>query len=108
MYLGVEIGGTKLQVGACDRRGRIAQLVRVAVVRRDGARGILKQIEKIIPPLLTTHRIEAIGVGFGGPVDAPKGRVVRSFHINGWDGFALRRWFVQRFKRPTVIENEIG
>jgi glucokinase len=106
MYLGVEIGGTKLQVGACDRRGRIARLVRVAVVRRDGARGILNQLEKIIPPLVSKHRVRAIGVGFGGPVDAPHGRVVRSYHINGWDGFALRRWFVQRFQLPTVIEND--
>jgi glucokinase len=106
MYLGVEIGGTKLQVGVCDRRGRIAQLVRVAVVRRDGARGILKQLEKHIPPLLAKHRVRAIGVGFGGPVDAFHGRVVKSFHINGWEGFALRRWFVQRFHLQTVIEND--
>jgi glucokinase len=106
MYLGVEIGGTKLQVGVCDRRGRIAQLVRVTVVRRDGARGILQQLERIVPPLLAGHRIQAIGVGFGGPVDAPHGRVVRSYHIKGWDGFALRRWFLERFKLPTVIEND--
>lgn len=106
MYLGVEIGGTKLQVGVCDRRGRIVQLVRVGVVRRDGARGILRQLERIIPPVLAGHWVRAIGVGFGGPVDAPHGRVVRSYHINGWDGFALRRWFLQRFKLPTVIEND--
>ncbi|MGD0060716.1 MAG: ROK family protein [Verrucomicrobiia bacterium] len=106
MYLGVEIGGTKLQAGVCDRRGRIAQLVRVAVVRRDGARGILKQLETVIPPLLANHQVRAIGVGFGGPVDAPHGRVVRSYHIKGWDGFALRRWFLRRFRLPTVIEND--
>ena len=106
MYLGVEIGGTKLQVDACDRRGRIAQLTRVAVVRRDGARGILHQLERIIPSVLAEHPVKAIGVGFGGPVDAPQGRVVRSFHIRGWDGFALRRWFRQRFKLATVIEND--
>jgi glucokinase len=106
MILGVEIGGTKLQVGACDRRGRIKELVRVAVVRRHGARGILNQLEQIIPPLLEAHKIEAIGVGFGGPVDSPRGRVVRSFHIHGWEGFPLRHWFMQRFKLPTVIEND--
>jgi glucokinase len=106
MNLGVEIGGTKLQVGVCDRHGRIQQLVRVAVVRRNGARGILRQLEKIVPPLLTEYRVRAIGVGFGGPVDALHGRVVRSFHINGWDGFALRQWFVRRFRLPTVIEND--
>ena len=106
MLLGVEIGGTKLQVGVCDRRGRLVQLVRVAVVRRNGARGILKQLEIVIPPLLAAHRVKAIGVGFGGPVDFPRGRVVRSFHIKGWDGFQLRRWFVQRFKLPTIVEND--
>ncbi|MGD1017724.1 MAG: ROK family protein [Verrucomicrobiia bacterium] len=106
MYLGVEIGGTKLQAGVCDRRGRIAQLARVTVVRRGGARGILKQLDRMIAPLLDGHRVTAIGVGFGGPVDAPHGRVVRSYHINGWDGFALRRWFRRRFGLPTVIEND--
>ncbi len=106
MLLSVEIGGTKLQVGVCDRKGSIVQLVRVAVVRRDGARGILKQLEIVIPPLLAAHRVKAIGVGFGGPVDSSHGQIVRSFHIKGWDGFPLRRWFVQRFKLPTIIEND--
>ena len=106
MFLGIEIGGTKLQVGVCDRRGNVVQLVRVAVVRRDEARGILKQLSIVIPPLLAAHRVKAIGVGFGGPVDSARGRIVRSFHIKGWDGFALRRWFTQRFKVPTIIEND--
>ena len=106
MFLGVEIGGTKLQVGVCDKSGRIRQLVRAAVVRRDGARGILKQLLIVIPPLLREHKIKAIGVGFGGPVDFSSGLIVRSFHIKGWDGVALRRWFVGRFKIPTVIEND--
>jgi glucokinase len=56
--------------------------------------------------LLEAHEVEAIGVGFGGPVDAPQGRVVRSFHIHGWERFPLRRWFVQHFKLPTTIEND--
>jgi len=106
MYLGVEIGGTKLQVAVCDHRGHIRQLVRAAVVRRRGHRGILSQLARIIPPVIAVHRIEAIGVGYGGPVDFPRGRVVRSFHIAGWDGFDLRRWFERRFAVPTLVEND--
>jgi glucokinase len=106
MNLGVEIGGTKLQVGVCDHGGHIQQLLRVEVVRRNGARGILNQVDQIIRPLLAGQQVDAIGIGFGGPVDGPHGRVVRSFHIRGWDGFALRRWFLRRFKLPTVIEND--
>ncbi len=106
MYLGVEIGGTKLQVGVCDRHGHLKYLVRIPVVRKRGRRGILKQLEQIIPPMLVGSRVRQIGVGFGGPVDVEGGRVVRSFHIKGWDGFRLKQWFEQHFKLPTIVEND--
>jgi glucokinase len=106
VYLGVEIGGTKLQAGVCDQRGRLRTLERRLVQRKQGAREILHHLEEIIPPLLEAHHVRAIGVGFGGPVDSARGRVVRSFHIAGWDGFPLRRWFEQRFKLPVVVEND--
>jgi glucokinase len=106
VYLGVEIGGTKLQAGVCDRRGRLRTLVRESVERTKGARGILRRLEQILPPFLDTYDVSAIGVGFGGPVDTARGRVVSSFQIAGWDGFPLRRWFEQRFKLPVVAEND--
>ncbi len=96
MILGIEIGGTKLQVG----RGR--QLVRVAVKRRAGRVGILRQLESLVPPLLSG--VTRIGVGFGGPVE--RGRVVTSHQIAGWRGFHLQRWFERRFALPTVVEND--
>jgi glucokinase len=105
VHLGVEIGGTKLQAGICDRRGHIKQLVRAVVDRKRGRAGILGQLEKLLPPLLKAY-VRAIGVGFGGPVDSARGRVVRSFHIAGWDDFPLRRWFERHFKLPMVVEND--
>jgi glucokinase len=106
VYLGVEIGGTKLQAGVCNRSLRLLKLQHRSVHRDRGARGILGQIEEIVPPLLEAYDVRAIGVGFGGPVDSARGRVVRSFHIAGWDDFLLRRWFEQRFRLPVVIEND--
>jgi glucokinase len=106
VYLGVEIGGTKLQAGVCDQRGRLQTLARRLVQRKQGARAILRHLEEIIPSLLEAHHVRAIGVGFGGPVDFARGRVVRSFHITGWDGFLLRRWFEQCFELPVVVEND--
>jgi glucokinase len=106
MFLGVEIGGTKLQVGVCDARGRLKQLVRSGVVRRHGRRGILRQFEQIIPALLRAHRVRKIGVGFGGPFDIETGRAVRSHQIAGWDGFPVMQWFTRRFKLPVAVEND--
>jgi glucokinase len=104
VILGIEIGGTKLQAGLCDERGRLRQLSRVPVNRRAGRAGILRQLEAIAPPMLAGA--QAIGVGFGGPVDSVAGRVVRSFHVSGWDGFALRQWFERKFGAPVVVEND--
>ena len=97
MYLGVEIGGTKLQVGVCDRRGRLRTLERRSVERERGARGILRQLEKIVPSVLTRYDVKAIGVGFGGPFDVERGRAVTSHQIAGWDGFPVKQWFERRF-----------
>lgn len=106
MYLGVEIGGTKLQVGVCDARGRLRALQRRSVERKNGARGILRQLEEMIPALLRAHRVSKIGVGFGGPFDIETGRAIRSFQIAGWDGFPVRQWFERQFKLPVVVEND--
>lgn len=106
MYLGVEIGGTKLQAGVCDGRGRLRALERRSVERARGATGILRQIEGIAPSLIQRYRVRAIGVGFGGPFDVETGRAVRSHQIAGWDGFPVRQWFERRFKLPVVVEND--
>src|SRR3990172_7924422 len=106
MYLGVEIGGTKLQLGAGDRRGRLSAVERVRVERHRGALGILRQIEEIAPALIQRYRVRAIGVGFGGPVDIATGRAVKSHQIAGWEGFPVRRWFERKFSLPVVVEND--
>jgi glucokinase len=104
VFLGVEIGGTKLQLGVCDRHGRLKRLVRERVDRRQGAAGIRQQIERLTPPLLTGVR--AIGVGFGGPVDVERGRAVRSHQITGWSGFPVKRWFERKFGLPVAVDND--
>lgn len=106
MYLGVEIGGTKLQVGVCDGRGGLRYLVRTPVARALGRRGILRQLEQIVPVLLTGSGVKRIGVGFGGPVDVGRGRAVTSFQIAGWDGFRLGEWFRKRFGLPVIVAND--
>ena len=104
MILGVEIGGTKLQLGVCDRRGRVRTLERRSVEREKGAAGIRQQIERLAPPLL--KQVTAIGVGFGGPFDVERGRAVRSHQIAGWDGFPVKRWFERKFGLPVFVDND--
>ncbi len=106
MFLGVEIGGTKLQLGVGDGRGRLQALERRSVERSRGAKGILRQIEEVAPALIQRFRVRGVGVGFGGPVDMVRGRVLKSHQIAGWDGMALGGWCERKFALPTVVEND--
>jgi len=97
LCLGVEIGGTKLQLGLGGGDGRIAALERRAIRPEAGAQGILLQIERMFADLMAGPAgggglPEAAGIGFGGPVDVDRGVVLRSHQVEGWDGFELAGW----------------
>lgn len=105
-YLGVEIGGTKLQVVAGDDNGRILDRRRFTVDRASGAEGIRARIAEGVRDLLPGHAPSAIGVGFGGPVRVREGRIATSHQVEGWSGFALRDWLESIAGVPVAIEND--
>jgi glucokinase len=107
MYLGIEIGGTKLQLGVGDGTGgELAALIRRDVDRQRGARGILEEIQRSAPDLMRQHSIERIGVGFGGPVNTATGVATKSHQVEGWDNFPLAAWCQDKLGAPTIIGND--
>jgi glucokinase len=110
--LGIEIGGTKLQLGIGQGQGSITALERLRVDPDRGASGIRDQIQAGFATLLAKtklgkRQIEAIGIGFGGPVDALNGRTTKSFQINAWDDFPLAAWVGEHLDVPrVVVEND--
>jgi glucokinase len=107
VWLGIEIGGTKLQLGVGAGEGSgLAELVRRDVDRSQGADGILRSIEESVSLLQGRHPVRGIGFGFGGPVDTGKGRVITSHQVNGWEGFEMADWCTDRFGLPIVLGND--
>ncbi len=107
MRLGIEIGGTKLQLGVGDGTStRLAEIVRKPIDRAAGAAGILAQIEDAATDLKTRHQLDNIGIGFGGPVDSQTGTTLTSHQVNGWDNVALGAWCERTFGLPARIGND--
>ncbi len=104
--IGIEIGGTKLQAVSGHADGRINRTVREPARRADGAQAILSQVQRMIEALLADGPVRAVGIGFGGPVDEVAGRVVKSHHVAGWEGFALADWVRDTFDRPCRLGND--
>lgn len=106
MVLGIEIGGTKLQLVLGDKTGAIQRRLKLTVNPARGAAGIRLQIQEAIPGLLKTGHATAIGVGFGGPVDWKAGRICRSHQIEGWSEFDLGGWLRQLAGVPVRVDND--
>lgn len=102
LFVGIEIGGTKLQLGVGRGDGKLLALERREADLAAGAVGIRAQIAGAMAPLLERVGVEAetiaaVGIGFGGPVDAGRGMVTTSNQVPGWDGFPLTTWVRETF-----------
>src|SRR3954462_94546 len=106
MLLGIEIGGTKLQLVLGNQTGKIIRRERCAVDKSRGGEGIREQIRAAIPKLAAEDTIQAVGVGFGGPVDWRTGRICCSHQIQGWSEFGLGDWLKQITGAPVRIDND--
>jgi glucokinase len=110
-YLGIEIGGTKLQIGLGQGDGKLTGLWRQTVNVPEGPEGIRRQIETGVPALLAKASIErnqlgGIGIGFGGPVDDATRTIIKSHQIEGWDGFPLAEWISDLVGLPAALGND--
>ena len=104
--LGLEIGGTKLQIVVGDAAGRIGERRRFQVEPGRGAAGIRELLGAAVVELTAAHHPAAIGVGFGGPVDTRTGRSRCSHQIAGWSDFALGDWLQGLAGVPVRVDND--
>ena len=105
-FLGIEIGGTKLQLVLGDKNARITARRRLTVEPARGAKGIRTQIEQSLPALLQDQKLRGVGVGFGGPVNWESGKICRSHQIEGWSNFDLGGWLRKLTGAPVAVDND--
>lgn len=107
MFLGIEIGGTKLQLGVGTGKGPpLIALERRTIERTRGADSIREQILEAGRQLFDKFPIERIGYGFGGPVNSATGRVITSHQVEGWTDFPIVDWTRKAFGVPVRLGND--
>jgi glucokinase len=106
LLLAIEIGGTKLQLVTARGTSEILDRTQMTVDPQAGATGIQQRLTEAIDALKIRYPWQAVGVGYGGPIDARTGTVCRSFQIGGWSGFPLADWLHSMIAAPVVVEND--
>jgi glucokinase len=112
LCLALDFGGSKLAAGLANwQTGRLLRQARCTTASARGARGQLADMLALVERELCLSAaewatVQAVGVCFGGPVDAVSGTVLQSHHVEGWEGLPLAAELRATLGRPALVEND--
>jgi glucokinase len=111
---GVDLGGTKIQAVVVDGRNQVRGQARRPTPHEGGPPEVAEAIAGTLREAaegagLSAERLEGIGVGSPGSVDAARGVVSQARNLPGWEGsFALGRELSQRLGgAPVRLGNDV-
>jgi len=109
LVLALDYGGTKHTAAVLAAGGR-GWLAHKRVYSPPGADGDYDRATMIRMARELLARVEgqlaAVGVSFGGPVDATSGTVRLSHHVPGWGDTPLRDQLQAEFRAPAAVDND--
>lgn len=104
--LGIDIGGTKTTVGVADGDGRLLAHKRVETPNALGPEANLAAILSAAREVAGGQRVEAVGIGCGGPLDRKTGTLHEVSNLPGWKGICLTEMFGDAFSTPAYLDND--
>lgn len=110
LYLGIDIGGTKIAGGLVTGAGRVLRSAR-ASTPLTGRAALLDAALSLARGLCADapETILGVGVGTGGQVDAVRGVVVSATGLlPGWAGTAVKAEFERAFRLPCSVDNDVN
>ncbi|MFN6536649.1 MAG: ROK family protein [Nostoc sp. EkiNYC01] len=107
LILALDFGGTKLAAALVNIGARewLRYERRLSPVNAN-ANTDLEIMRSLIYSLLQDTKPSAIGVSFGGPVDASTGTVRLSHHVAGWENIPLKDLLEEEFGVSVGVDND--
>jgi glucokinase len=111
IYLGLDVGGTKVAAGLVTGRGEILSRIRVPMRSQEGAAAGLLSVEEAIDAALNVEPspravISGIGIVCPGPLDPRLGIVVNPVNLPCWRNFPLVAQIQKSRGLPTTMDND--
>jgi glucokinase len=107
LILALDFGGTKLAAAMVNLGSRQwLRYERRFSPTNANASTDLEIMRSLIHSLLQSAKPAAIGVSFGGPVDATTGTVRLSHHVSGWENIRLKDLLESEFDVTVSVDND--
>jgi glucokinase len=106
--IGVDLGGTKIELGIVDETGHIHEHRRLETLVQEGPEAVEEQILKSIHLLRQENQVPLFGIGIGvaGQIQAETGLVLFAPNLK-WHHFPLQANIERALKIPTRIVNDV-
>lgn len=109
--IGIDIGGTKITVGAVDSSGTIIVHRTFATEPEQGFDRALDRIMESVNQVICEARwsrqdICGVGVGCPGPVDPQRGTIHNPYTLPGWEGCNMIAPLSKEFGTTIYLEND--
>ena len=107
LILALDFGGTKLAAATVKNGAKewLDHESRFSPTNGDALTD-LEIMRSLIDSVLKGRRPDAIGVSFGGPVDATTGLIRLSHHVPGWENVPLKLILEDDYDAPVSIDND--
>lgn len=112
LYLGIDVGGTKIMAALADAHGSVIARKRMPTPRNTKGEHVVAAIADIVAVLLAEHRVESrqlagIGLAIPGTVAPAEGKVVFTPNMT-LSGMVIAPLLRNRFKVPVYIGNDVN
>jgi glucokinase len=111
LYAGVDLGGTNIKAALVDDRGRTVAFHTEPTHADRGPEEAAARMGRAVHTLaslagIATADIARVGLGSPGPLDIPRGTIVRAGNLPGWDDFPLRDRVAAHAGREVTFAND--
>jgi glucokinase len=111
LYAGVDLGGTNIKAALVDDRGRVVAFHTEPTRADRGPEDAAARMGRAVHTLaslagIATADIARVGLGSPGPLDIPRGTIVRAGNLPGWDDFPLRDRVAAHAGRDVTFAND--
>lgn len=111
-FIGVDLGGTKIQVGVVDANNDIVGRARAKTRSEDGLETVIDRIAGVVHEAIEKAGLRAgdaggLGIGAPGTVNVKKGIVLKAVNMR-WDHVPLAELLGKRVNMPVYVENDVN
>lgn len=109
--LAADVGGTNIRTALIDPQGMVLTVIKRPTLAQKGKDSMIERLVRMLEDTAKKYgtrleKVEGIGVGFPGPLDAKKGVVFSPPNLVGWLYVPLKDILEKKLGRPVVIEND--